>query len=246
MALRGQSGATTTTSVTSIALTYAGANAVVAGDLIVLASCFVTGGAEGTVTDPTGFTAGGSLSPALADQNIDTQTAFLHVAVKIAVSGDAGFQTYTTSCSNAATWAQGMFVFSGRVNSSIAAAFNNQGVTAFSAEGNTPVTFNITGLTALSGDDVLAIVAVGNQFGKGSETFSIAITGYSNALNTTSTANFGTGLLGISNQNVSSGATGTLASTISASGAAVTISPAAFLFSLPAASGDVLFSQAIF
>lgn len=237
MALRGQSGANDSgTRVTNPSITYAGAGNIQVGDLIVLATCMDTGGSEGTITDPTGFTAGGSLSPALADISIDTGNAYLHVAVKIAAAGDAGTPTYSTTFANAAFWAQQIFAFSGRKNGSIATAFPNQAATASSAEGNTPVSFNNTGLTASAGDDILVIDGLAFAFGRGTATFAMAITGYSNALATIGSGNNTAALNALSLQNASAGATGTLSASFTSVGGAQTIAIGAFVIAMPAAA----------
>lgn len=236
-ALRGQSGAGDSgTTSTSPSITYSG-TAIQSGDLIILATCMTTGGDEGTITDPSGFTAGGSLLPALADVNIDSSTAFLHIAVKIAGSGDVGTPTYSTTFDTPAYWSQQLYVFSGRKNSSVNAAFNNQGETASSAETATPFTYNLTGLTALAGDDVVAIVCEASPTARSTYTYSMAITGYSNNLNSIGANTFSPGLSVLSKQGVSAGAFGPLSATISATGS-VSPSVAGIVMSLPAASGS--------
>lgn len=237
-ALRGQSGAADAgTTVSSFSITYSG-SAIQVGDLELLATCVNTGGGEGTITNPSGFTAGASLSPTLADVNIDSSAAFLHLAVKIAAAGDTGTPTYTTTSDTPSYWSQQLYVFSGRKNSSVSTSFNNQVATASSAETATPYTYNMTGLTALSGDDIAAIICEAPPSGRSTYTFTTAITGYSNNLNTIGGNNFSPGLSVLSKTGVTSGATGTLAATISATGS---VSPATggFVLSLPAGGAPV-------
>jgi hypothetical protein len=240
MALRGTTGNAPTAAATSNAITYAGAGNIQVGDLIVLITHLVNASSGGTFTDPSGFTAGGSLSPALPDVfNSVTGADYIHIAVKIAAGGDTGTPTYTTNSSLAAGhWQQQIRVYSGRVNSSIAAAFNNQVATAVSASTSTPFTYNLTGLTALAGDDVIAVVEGGFPSGNsGGSTWGTTITGYANALNNyDSTYNFAGFLSSLDNTNVSAGATGTLGGAITATGGNTQVAALGFVMSLPQAA----------
>lgn len=231
MALRGASGAYTTTNTGTASITYAGANAIVACDLIILDTCYRPGGFH-PITDPAGFTAGASLTPALADQSFGT--ASHHIAVKIAVSADAGFPTYTQTASYVGSWAQQIRVYSGRVNSSVAAAFSNTAATAVGSASSTPYSYPITGVTALAGDDI--VVFAGGVYSNVATAISTAISGYANGVNTNdAAAGNQTFVDGLDLVNSPAGATGTLAASITA-GSAVTVTPGAFVLSLPSAS----------
>ena len=247
MALRGQSyvgdpGATGT----SISNTYAGAAAIQANDAIAVVTIVSNGNSSIGAFSITGgsgtFTHGAALSPALADINIASNDAFMRCDVKLAGASDVGFPTYTTSIV-AAYYTQAIFVFSGRVSSSIAALFNNQVATTSSAETAVSFGYNLTGLTALSADDILVAIGIGMPFGRGSLTFSAAIAGYTNGLNGIGGHNYSPAICGLTNLNVSAGATGTLASTISASGGD-TVAVGGYVFSLPAGSSGSSISPA--
>jgi hypothetical protein len=244
MALRGITGNAPTAAATSNAITYAGAGNIQVGDLIILITHMINGSSGGTFTDPSGFTAGGSLSPALPDVfNSVTGADYIHVAVKIAAAGDTGTPTYTTNSSLAAShWQQQIRVYSGRVNGSIATAFNNQVATGAGASTSTPFTYNLTGLTALAGDDVIAVVEGGFPSGNsGGTAWGTTITSYADALNNfDSTYNFTGFLSSLDNINVSAGATGTLGGAITATGANTQVSGLGFVMSLPQGSSPTI------
>lgn len=240
-ALRGISGigdSATCATPCTISDTYAGANAIQSGDLILIVTNLGTGGSEGTITDPTSpgtaFTAGSALSPALADINIDSGSSYLHIAAKIATSADAGFPTYVTTTQYGGHYSQQIIVLSGRA-ATLAAALDNQVATASSAELTTPAAYSLTGLTALSGDDIISIIGIACPFGRGTATFSAAISGYSNVLNTIGTQTYSPGISTLTSLNSAAGVFGPLASTISAT-ASETIAMGGFVLSIPAAA----------
>lgn len=238
MALRGITGNAPTTASTSNGITYAGAGNIQVGDLIVLISHLVVGSSGGTFTDPSGFTAGSSLSPSLPDVfNSVTGSDYLHVAVKIAAAGDTGTPTYTTSSSLSGHWQQQIRVYSGRVNGSVATGFNNQVATAVSASTTTPFTYNLTGLTALSGDDLIIVVEGGFPSGNsGGTSWSTTSTGFGDALNNyDSTYNYAGFLSSLDKTNVSAGATGTIGAALAAVGGNTQVGALGFVMSLPMA-----------
>ena len=230
MALRGFTSAWTTTSATSASITYAGAQNIQVGDLIILDTVYRTGGFH-PVTDPSGFTPGANLTPPLADENLGT--ANHHIAVKIANSADAGTPTYTQSGSYTGSWSQQLRVYYGRVNTSVAAAFSNTAATAVGASGSTPYTYDITGVTALAGDDI--VVLTGSPF-LTAYALSAAISGYGNL----SVAQYVSGskafIGGLDRVNAPAGATGTLVESITAPSTVNGLEPGAFVLSLPAAN----------
>lgn len=233
------SGSTSAT----ITLAYTG-TAIVAGDDIVLATTQNTGGGEGTITYPTTgatFVAGSTLSPAVPDVNIDSGASFLNVAVKIAASGDAGNPTYTTALQYAAYYSQCIFVFSGRVNSSVSTAFNNQAQTGSSAEmaigTATPAAYSVTRPATLSGDDVLVIVGSGYPFGA-NQGITLSISGYSNQVGTHGSGTNGTPMNAVSLQTASAASSGSLASSSVSSTSTTTIAFGGVVFALPAAAAS--------
>src|SRR5262249_12263813 len=154
----------------------------------------------------------------------------------IAGVGDTGTPSYTTSSNFAGRWGQTLRVYSGRVNSSISAAFGNHVVTAplSPPDGTTPITYSITGLTALAGDDVVVCVPVGIATGNLSNVYAASITGYGNALAAydDSTSAFPGLQCSLDKINVSAGAFGPLSCSVTSSvGASLT--PAAYVFALP-------------
>ena len=234
MALRGITGSTNPSGTAiSNSLTYSG-SAIQVGDLMILATCYAPGGTT-TFTDPSGWTQGSALSPALADVLINS-SSILHVIVKIAAAGDTGTPTYVTADAGAfgGRWNQQLRVYSGRVNTSIAAAFNNQGGTAAGATLNTPYTYSINGLTALSGDDIVVLTAV-NVISAAGGTYTAPITGYANTLVVNTNA-IPAPMIGLDKVNASAGATGTLSQVITDSAGASSIIPASFVLSLPQAA----------
>lgn len=235
MALRGMSGAYSTTSVSTFSITYAGANAIEVGDLLILVSGNNAGGTSPVTTEASGFTSGSSIG--LSDIVIDSGTD-LHIAVKIATAADVGTPTYTTDWQNPGYIAQQIRAYSGRVNSSIAAAFGNVASTAAtSSHSTTPWTFNQTGITALGGDDIVAVTAE-NIYTSGSSgtTYGASISGFSDGLVTYDSAPVHPPIIaGLDKPNASAGATGTLPVALSSSGSVQT-DAAGFTLSLPAAS----------
>ena len=230
MALRGFTSAWTTTNANSASITYAGAQNIQVGDLIILDTVYRAGGFH-PVTDPSGFTPGANLTPPLADQNLSNSNH--HIAVKIATAADAGTPTYTQSGSYPGSWSQQLRVYYGRVNTSVAAAFSNTAATAVGASGSTPYTYDITGVTALAGDDI--VVLTGSPF-LTAYALSAAISGYGNL----SVAQYVSGsqafIGGLDRVNAPAGATGTLVESITASTQVGGLVPGAFVLSLPAAN----------
>lgn len=204
-------------------------------DVIVIASCFVTGGQEGTVDDPSGFTPGSALTPAIQDVNIDVGGSYLHLSAKVATSTEVAATSFTTASGSAYSshWSQQIFVLSGRDSSSLSAALANQVATASTAEVNTPTTFDLTGLTANAGDDLLAIIGTATPYGRGTATFSAAITGFSDPLDTIGTNTYDPGMMSLIEQDAGAGATGTLAAAISAT-SVTTLALGGFLLAVSA------------
>jgi len=235
-ALRGTTSSTCG-SCASIATTYSG-SAIQVGDLIVLVTSAGNGGST-TYTSPTGFTNGSALSPAIPDVAFDGPAVQYHLAVKIAAAGDTGTPTYTTSIGYTAGWgAQQIRVYSGRVNSSIGAAFNNQVATAATGTQSMNYTMSVTGLTALSGDDLVEFVFSSYAAGGTGHTITSAITGFSNSLVSYDNSNNGHGwIASLDSVNHASGATGTLSDALSSSGGGDTGNFTAFVLALPQSAG---------
>ena len=231
MALRGISTASTSTAVTSLVLPYTG-SAIQAGDLLV-AQISESAGGSLTISDPSGWTAGASLSPAIPDAN----GGETHWAVKIATSADAGNPSYTWSSPYAGYWTGQLRVYSGRVNTSVAAAFGNTASTTSGAYGNTPYSYTVTTPAILSGDDVVVIGDAFMNAGGPATSLTATITGYANDATDTGTASGSNSVLSYGLDAINSSATsaGTVALTLS-SAPTLTISPTAAIFSLPAAS----------
>ena len=238
-ALRGYSVVVSSTNCAgpcTIADTYAGANGVQVGDEIIIVTAWTNGNSTpGSVTDPSAFTSGGSLSPSIPTTNIDTPTpnAFMHIAVKTAASGDVGFQTYSTTLASGGYYSQMIVVESGR-----SGTINNQIVTATSGESTSnSFSYSVSGLTALTGDDVLVFIAGALPAGNGAATFSASIPGYTNSLNSSGGGTYTPPMMFLDNLNVSSGAFGPLAATITTS-TTLTLAQAAFTLSIPAAGSS--------
>lgn len=242
-ALRGTTVSQTTTSVTSTSITYSG-TAIQTGDLIILVSMCNAGGDPSPITDPSGFTAGGSLTSALPDVLIDS-AVLLHVAVKIAGSGDTGTPTYTTTSMYGCYWVQQMRVYSGRVNSSVNAAFPNNVATAAGTVGASPYTYTLTGLTASAGDDVVAFVGSAVPDGAtNGDVYALSISGFSNNVGATLTNVNQDPPLGADHLNVSAGATGSLSASLTVTHTTNLI-PAGFVMALHQASGGSCTDQGI-
>lgn len=233
-ALRGESGTCSSTSVSSFSITYAGASNIQTGDVIIAAGTFAPGGSS-TITLPSGFTGGGSLSPALANIFIGG-SGYLLMAGKIAVSADDGTPSYTFTSEYAGYWCIQLIALYGRANGSISAAFPNQVATAAGSSGNAPYTYSMTGLTANSGDDVIVISGfLISGFTSGS-TYSASLSGYNNLLSTYEATVSNSGpVVSLTSLDNPGGATGTLSLDLTASGS-TTLIPAGFVISLPAAA----------
>lgn len=214
MALRGQCAQVGSGS--SWTFVYSGANNIAVGDLIVVVTN-QNGGAGGfTVTGPgASFTKGASLTPTLGG-TINGNA--WDVSVAIAAAGDVGTPTYsTTSTVGGGNYVQEIYVYSQRVNSSIAAAFSNSAMTTPVSPGTSSATFNMTGLTALTGDDILICNPITPTTGT-NQTFTTSATGYGNALTIAQTATNSPTMNGLTSANSSAGATGTIAVSVTASG----------------------------
>jgi hypothetical protein len=240
MALRGTTSIaqTSSTAVTSASMTYAGASNIVLGDLIILVSEISEGNGTPTFTDPSGFTPGASIS--IPDIFwAATGSDALHIAVKIAAVGDVGTPTYSTTSSQAGFWKQHIRVYSGRINSSVGAAFGNSSVTAASSSETYPITYPMTGITALAGDDIVVVIGAASPTGQsGITSYSTTITGYTNTLVAFSVAasNNNGVLSSLDNVNNAGGATGTLSASLTHVGdAGNTGQVQGFVISLPAA-----------
>jgi hypothetical protein len=240
MALRGTTSIaqTSATTITSASMTYAGASNIVLGDLILLVTELTEGNSTPTFTDPSGFTAGSSIS--IPDMLFAaTGTDALHIAVKIAAAGDVGTPTYSTTSSQAGFWKQHIRVYSGRINSSVGSAFGNSAVTTASASSAYPITYPMTGVTAIAGDDIIAFIGAASPAGQsGITNYAAAITGFSNNLVGFSIAasnNNGT-LWSLDDVGNAGGATGTLSCVLSKTGGSGNTGQVqGFLISLPAA-----------
>ncbi len=213
------------------------------GDILLLQTCVYLDGAESSVTwtDPSGMTPGPSLSSPIADQSMNSENAWSHLAAMVATESQAGAPSFTTSISAAGAtgiWAQHLRVYRGRANSSISAALANFAQTAV-ATGNDPFDFSITGLTALAGDDIVVLVPLTSQGDEG-DTSAISISGYANALGITSAAGYSGYVCSIDQVDAPAGATGTLASVISGFDVGESsLYAGATVISLPSASGGV-------
>lgn len=235
-ALRGTTSTYSQTAASSFSITYAGAGNIQTGDIIVLITNEDAGGSV-TFTDPSGFTAGSSLSPALADILMNSSSQ-LHIAVKIATSGDDGTPTYVTTSNFSGTYGQQLRVYYGRVNSSIGAAFDNQVHTAAGTTGATPYSYSMTGLTALTGDDMVVIAGADISAVAGSETYSASLSGFGNLLvSSPSSTNDGPAIFSLDYQNHPSGATGALGVSLTSSPPGADLTPAGFVLSLPSSGG---------
>jgi hypothetical protein len=234
-ALRGVTSSSSATGIaTSNSITYSGAGSIQVGDLILLVTSYAVGGST-TFTDPSGFSKGSTFG--LPDMLVNSDTEF-HVVAKIAAVGDVGTPTYVTSDAGAfgGQWNQQLRVYSGRVNSSIAAAFGNSVVSTQGASANTPISYSLSGITALAGDDIIEF-AVPDVTGFASgAVWSQTISGWGNALVSNRNGTPSAPLLSLDLVNSSGGATGTLASTISATATSTAV-PKGFVISLPQATG---------
>ncbi len=231
MALRGTTSYASSAAGTSGTITYAGANAIQAGDVIV-AIVYQQLSGIAAYTDPSGWTPGSSIS--LPDTRIGSGNNY-HVAVKIAGSADAGTPSYTWSTAYSGYWMIQLRVYSGRVNSSISAAFPNNVATPAGASGNTPYAYSLTGLTANAGDDLIAAVVTNGSGGSnlGSAT---AISGFSNAISSIDVGGaLGGVVMSLDKVNAAAGATGTLTASITTT-SAETITPIGFVMALPQAA----------
>jgi hypothetical protein len=240
VALRGITVDHSTASVSSQAITYSGAGNIQVGDLLILCTIYNPGGSA-TITDPAGWTQGSTVG--LSDVFVNAAQYF-HVAVKIAAAGDVGTPTYTTTFSSAPGFVnQTLIALSGRINSSIAAAFGNVAATAAGARAATPYTYSITGLTALAGDDVIVLLG-GMDIDVANASWTAPITGYTAQLAAFDPSDVNSPpLFSLTKLNVSAGATGTLSATISGPSTSDT-TPTAFVLSLPAASGGTTYTLA--
>jgi hypothetical protein len=231
MALRGTTQNNGTTSTTSNSITYAGASNIVIGDFIVLVSEVTTSSTE-SFTDPSGFTAGSSIS--LPDVRVNASD-YLHVAVKIAAAGDVGTPTYVTSCTNGGYWKQQLRVYSGRNTATVGSAITAVSATGAATQGGYPYSFAMTGLTAASGDDLM-LFAVGclPDGNSGSTAFGASATGFSNSLASNySGYQYDASLNSLDYVNYSGGTTGTITVTLTQTGGSGTqVIPFGFMLSL--------------
>ena len=231
MALRGTTSYESGAAATSGTITYAGANSIQVGDVIV-AIVYQQLSGTAAYTDPSGWSSGSSIS--LPDARVSSDNNY-HVAVKIAGASDAGTPTYTWSTSYSGYWMIQLRVYYGRVNSSISAAFPNNVATAAGASGNTPYAYPLTGLTANAGDDLIAGVMTTGAGGSnvGSAT---AISGFSNAISSIDVGGaLGGVVMSLDQVNAAAGATGTLTASITTT-SAETITPIGFVMALPQAA----------
>jgi|SRR6185437_14190101 len=182
MALRGHCGQAGAAS--SWTFPYSGASNIALGDLIMVVTHQNGGTGAFTVTGPGAtFTPGASLSPTLG--GLINGNAW-DVSVAIAAAGDVGTPTYSTSSTvGGGSYVQQILVYSGRINSSVAAAFSNSAMTAGSANQTTATaTYSMTGLTALAGDDLVIVNPINVGGGGLGQTYATALTGYGDALAT--------------------------------------------------------------
>jgi len=169
------------------------------------------------------------------------------ISVAIATAGDVGTPTYATvSTVGGGPYVQQILVYSGRLNTSIAAAFSNSASTAASSNITTSsTTYNMTGVTALSNDDICVINIIDVGGGGVGQTFATSLTGYGDALATRDTTGaLYPGINSLDKLNVSPGATGTLAVAASLTGGtANNWFIGGFVISLPAASSVLVSSH---
>lgn len=233
-ALRGHSGQTGTGSTWTEV--YAGANAIQAGDIIIVVDYQSGGTGAFTVTGPgCTFTPGTSLTPALDGLNNGDQW---EVNVCVATSGDAGTPTYSTSSTvGGGAYSQQILVYYGRDTSWVTSKTPNGAVTASVSPGTSTYTLNMTGLTSVTaGSDIVIVNPIGGTAGTG-QTFATSATGYGDALATGNSATATTALNSLDYVNNPGGATGTIAVSVTATGGtAENWSIGGFVLALPSAS----------
>lgn len=231
MALRGVTGVAITTSASSGSITYSGANSIQVGDLLI-AHVYQSVGGAATYTDPSGWTPGSSIG--LPDVLVGSDR---HIAVKIATSADTTNPAYTWSTPYSGVWIIQLRAYSGRINSSVGAAFPNNAATANGTTGNAPYTYSVTGLTPSAGDDVVCFI-ISDVTGGDVAGYLASISGFANELSTVGTTGItGPATASLDSLNVAGTAIGPLSSSLTFTNAA-TLTPNAVVLSLPAASAS--------
>jgi hypothetical protein len=203
MALSQSNGVQSSANVSTQAVTLSVAPAL--NDLIVIAVAQGSNG-NGSFTCP-GFSAITGLSV----QTMPTTGTYFYALYKVAGGSEPTSYTVTP---NAGNWcAVQIWDFTGRNSAAPITAASANTI----AQGSPPINIAVTGVTAVSGDDLLWFGALGNT--GVSESFTVP-SGFTNALNTSgATSGFQVSLAGCVQQNVASGATGTLTGSMTGSGA---------------------------
>jgi len=200
---------------------------VVAGDQLL---AFLSGDSSGNSWSATGWTAiGGPTSSATPDgQSFECFT-------RVATGSEGGTQTFTYTGSGGVLCI--ITAHSGRASAALTSS--NLVATANTSSNTSPVTMGATGLTATSGDDLVAFYALDD--GTTTDTFSYsAPTGFTVQQSNTANTNFNAGAL-FTEDNVSAGATGTITCTATRTGSG-TSGWCAYVVRIPAA-GPTITSQ---
>ena len=235
MALRGHCGQSGAAS--SWNFVYSGAGNIAVGDLVIVATYQNGGTGAFTVTGPgASFTAGTALSPTVGGTVNGNQWG---INVAIAAAGDVGTPTYATSSSvGGGSYVQQILVYSGRVHTSIAAAYGNSAQSTQATPGSNPYTYAMTGLTALANDDIIIVNPIGPATGTG-QTFTTSASGYTDMLDTTVGTTNTPALNSLDSLNVAGGATGTINVQFTATGgSANNWLVGGFVMALPASSAQ--------
>lgn len=199
MALRGTANAVVDPSATTVTLNVVSIG-IQQNDIVLLR---LDAGGSGTLT-PT-FPSGFAAVPGLSNQNVNGGTH--SIAYKVAGASEPS--TYVITPGNTSLQAAECRVYSGRNTS---APFTAVAATAPSATA-LPGTYSATGVTAATGDDVVVMYAVEGPNSGDPKTFSTP-TGFANPLTTDNGQLFDPSLFSADHVNVSSGATGTISTSV--------------------------------
>jgi hypothetical protein len=189
------------------------------GDILI--AIWSQGGAgNATITWPSGFTL-------LASSNSATATNTNRIAVKVATGSEPSSYTIATSVGDLCV--AGVAAWRGRDTAAVLSAQTTLAETAQEA----PITVNLTGVTASAGDDIAWIaMRVPSAGGNLTSPLWTPPTSYTERIDVNATLYISMSLA--TRDNVSAGATGTLAGTIGASDDA---GYAGFVVALPASGG---------
>lgn len=226
MAYRGGASQVNTASGTSCAVTVTGIGIQLNDVILIIPG---TANSAKTFTYPTGFIA----VPGLSNISITSNgSGTMGIAYKIATSTEVSASTLTTTTNDSPGWMScHVRVYSGRNTASPFSEVSTTGTTA--ATGN-PLNFTLTGLTAVAGDDIVAVVGINATE---ATTYTTPPAGFANTALLDNGGNFMPNFAVADEVNSSGGATGNLTGAVATFGGSYGYGGYVLSLAAPSASG---------